>query len=237
MPVATSAAIAGAGLAISAVGTGASFVQASKQNKLMKQAKADAEKAMAEARKSLEVNYYDVLGINKEPYEFQREAALSQGAQAIQAAQEGERGVAGTAGRIQMAQNEAQAGIRDTMSKEMQDLNKLKTEEDSRLRDIGTQLDLAEAEGAQQAAADAQKAKAAAISQGIEGLTSMATQAVQMAPLYGKSGGTAGKGTAMTALGDGMGSKMQGQQLTMSDMQRILGGRPIYDIEPWDIKK
>lgn len=187
MPAATSI-IMGAGAAVSAISAGASFAQAGKQNKLMREAKADAEKAMADARKSLEVNYYDVLGINKEPYERQREAMVSQGAQAIQAAQEGDRGAAAAAGRVQMAQNEAQAGIREQMGKELQDIQKLQAGEESRLRDVGTQLDLQEAEGAQQAMADAQKAKTAAIEQGIQGLSKMGGQLMQMAPLYGKGG-------------------------------------------------
>jgi vacuolar-type H+-ATPase subunit H len=185
MPAAT-AIMTGAGMAISAAGAAGSFIQAGKQNKLIREAKADAEKAMADARKSLEVNYYDVLGVNKDPYELQREAMLSQGAQAIQAAQESDRGATGAAGKVQMAMNEAQAGIRTNMGKEMSDIQKLQATEESRLRDVGTQLDLAEAEGAQQAAADAQKEKAAAINQGIKGITSLGQQAIQAAPLYGK---------------------------------------------------
>ena len=35
---------------------------------------------MSEARRKLETNYMDVLSINKEPFERQREALLSAGA-------------------------------------------------------------------------------------------------------------------------------------------------------------
>jgi len=145
--------IAGIGLAVTAGTTVASFVQASKQRKLMEQANADADKAMAEAREKLNVNFYDQLAVQKEPYELEREALLSAGAQAIQAGVESGRGAAATAGRVQMAQNESQAGIRTAMGEELSNLAKLSAAEESRLRDIGVQLDLEEvALGAQQKA-------------------------------------------------------------------------------------
>jgi len=187
MAIATSTALAIGGLAVSAGGATASFIQAGKQRKLKEQAQADAEKAMAEARKKLEVNYYDQLAVQKEPYELQREALLSQGALAVQAGVEGDRGAAATAGRVQMAMNEAQAGIRTAQGKEMSDLAKLSATEDSRLRDVGVQLDLAEVEGAQQAQADAEQARAAAIQQGMAGVQSVAQQGIAMAPLYGQN--------------------------------------------------
>jgi hypothetical protein len=179
--------IAGIGLAVTAGTTAASFAQAAKQRKLMNQANIDAEKAMAEAREKLNVNYFESLGIQKEPYELQREALLSGGAQAIQAGVESGRGAAATAGRVQMAQNEAQAGVRTAMGEELSDLAKLTATEESRLRDIGVQLDLEEVAGAQQAAADAQKAAAQATEAGFAGLQSMASQGIDMAPLYGQN--------------------------------------------------
>ena len=200
MAIATTTALAIGGLAVSAGGATASFIQAGKQRKLKEQAQADADKAMAEARKKLEVNYYDQLAVQKEPYELQREALLSQGALAVQAGVESDRGAAATAGRVQMAMNEAQAGIRTAQGKEMSDLAKLSATEDSRLRDVGVQLDLAEVEGAQQAAADAEQARAAAIQQGMAGVQSVAQQGIAMAPLYGQNLG-AQKSATYTAIG------------------------------------
>lgn len=176
--------IANAGAQVA--GSVMSFIEAGKQRKLMAEAKLDAEKSMNAARNALDINYFDVLSVNKEPYEREREALVSQGAQSIQAAQEGERGVAATAGRIQMAQNEAQAGIRDAMNKDMQDLSKLSAEEESRLRDEKVGIDLAEAEGAQQAAADAQKAAAQYKQQAIQGISNMFGDVAKQAPLYAK---------------------------------------------------
>lgn len=174
-----------------------SFAQAGKQRKLQRQAESDAEQAMAEARKKLEVNYFDQLAIQKEPYELQREALLSQGAQAIQAGAESERGAAATAGRIAMAQNEAQAGIRTAMGQELMNLEKLSATEEGRLRDVGVNLDLAEVQGAQQAAADAQRAAAAATAQGMQSVQSLGQQVVQQGNLYGPMFG-GGKKTPTT---------------------------------------
>jgi hypothetical protein len=178
---------AGIGLAATAGTTAMSFAQAGKQRKLMREAEKAADTAMQEARKKLQVNVYDKLAIQKEPYELQREAMLSQGAQAIQAGVESERGGEATAGRIQMAMNEGQAGIRTAMGQDMQQLEMLSAQEEGRLRDIGVQLDLEEVAGAQLAAANAQELAASATAQGMEGLTSLGSQLAEKAPLFEKS--------------------------------------------------
>lgn len=176
------------GIASTVATTAMSFAQASKQKKLQTQAEQEAAKAMFAARKRLEVNYMDALSVQKEPYELAREAMLAQGTQATNAAQEGEtRGVATTAGKVQMGQNEAQGDIRTAMGKELTEIERLKVAEDARLRDLNVQLDLGEIEGAQLAAANAQEMSAAAMEQGFEGVTSAATQAANMVPLYGKN--------------------------------------------------
>jgi hypothetical protein len=206
MAIATGTALAVASLTATAAGTGMSFAQAGKQGKLQRQAESEAEKAMQEAEKAADVNFYEALAIQKEPYELEREAALSAGAQAIEALREGEaRGAGAGVGRVQMAQQEAQAGIRTAMGQELMGLEMATAEEESRLRDIGIQLNLEEAAGAQQAAADAQAARAQAIQQGMEGVTSMIQQGVSAAPLFEK--GAAGRQLSRlqkSALGSGI---------------------------------
>ena len=179
---------AGIGIASSLGGAAMSFSQANKQKKLQKEAEAEADKMMASARARLDVNYMDALSVQKEPYELQREAMVAQGAQTVDAAQESERGTAAAAGRVQMAQNEAQGGIRTAMGKELTEIERLKVAEESRLRDLQTQLDLGEVEGAQMAARNAQEMAAQATTQGWEGVTSAATQVANLVPLYAKSG-------------------------------------------------
>jgi hypothetical protein len=85
-----------------------------------------------------------------------------------------------------MAQNEAQAGIRTAMGAEMTDIQNKQVQESSRLRDLGVQLDLGEAEGAQMAAQNAEQASTAATAQGMQGLVSTAQQGLNMLPLYFK---------------------------------------------------
>ena len=186
MGVATAVAIGG--LALSAASTAMSFSQASEQKQKQREAEAAAERAMAEAKKKLEVNFTDELSVKKEPYELQREAMLSQGAMAIQAGQESDRGSAATAGKVQMAQNEAQAGIRTEMGKEMTDIQNKQVQESSRLRDLGVQIDLGEVEGQQMMARNAEEAASAHTAQGIQGVMSTAQQGLGMINLYPKSG-------------------------------------------------
>lgn len=185
MGVATAVAIGG--LAVSAASATASFVQAGKQNKAQKAAEAKAAEAMAEARKKLEINFAENLSIQKEPFELEREAMLSQGALAMQAGVESDRGAEATAGRLQMAQNVGQAGVRGAMGQELMNIEQQIINEDSRLRDIGVQLDLGEVEGAQLAARDAQEAKAAAIAEGVQSATSALQQGLNMIPLFEES--------------------------------------------------
>jgi hypothetical protein len=198
MGVATAVAIGG--LAISAATTTNSFIQAGKQKKKQREAERAAERAMAEVRKQLSVNYFDKVAIKKEPYELQREAALSQGAMAIQAGQESDRGAAPTAGRVQMAQNEAQAGIRTAMGEKMDVIEQQAIEEDIRLRDLNAQLTLGQIEGAQMAAANAEEAAAIANQQGFQGVASTLEQGLAMVPLFTNediittSGGDSGPG-------------------------------------------
>ena len=176
---------AGVGIAAAVGSTAMSFSQANKQKKLQKEAESEAEKAMASARGRLDVNYMEALSVQKEPYELQREAMVAQGAQTVDAAQESERGTAAAAGRVQMAQADVQGDIRTAMGKELTEIERLKVAEESRLRDLQTQLDLGEIEGAQMAARNAQEMAAQATAQGFEGVTSAATQAANIIPLYG----------------------------------------------------
>jgi hypothetical protein len=182
MGVATSIAI-GTTLATA----GMSAAQASKQSRMQKQAEAEAEKAMASARSRLDVNFYDKLSVKKEPYELAIEASNVAAAQALEAGRESERGVAATAGRVQMAKNEQQRQIATAFGQELTDLERLSATEDSRLRDVNTQIDLSEAEGAQKAARDAQEAKAAATTAAIQGGISAVGQGINAANLYSKN--------------------------------------------------
>lgn len=173
-------------LAATGATTANSFAQARKQRMLQQDAQRTAKEAMDAARKRLEVNVYEQSAIAKQPYLLEREALLRAGAQGMEAARESERGAAAAAGRIQMAQQEGQQQSRSNMESEIQAMRNKIMEEDQRLLDAGYQLNLEEVAGAQQAAADAQVARATAIGEGFEGVANLATGIGEALPLYMK---------------------------------------------------
>lgn len=165
---------------------GVSAAQAAKQSRMQKQAEAEAAKAVAEARKRLDINFYDKLSVKKEPYELAIEAGNVAAAQAISAGQESERGAAATAGRVMMADNDQQRKIATLYGQELTGLEKTSADEDSRLRDEQANIDLVQAGGAQLAARDAQEAKTAATTAAIQGGIKAIGQGITAAALYGK---------------------------------------------------
>tara|TARA_R110000751_G_scaffold114020_1_gene213403 strand:- start:1021 stop:1641 length:621 start_codon:yes stop_codon:yes gene_type:complete len=173
-------------LASTAMGSVASFSQASKQRQMQKDADAAAAKFVADARKKLDVNFYEGLSIPKGPYELAREAALMQGAMGVEAVREGDqRGAAAGVGRIQDAQEKSQLNVASQMEERLHKLDLLTKKEDARLNDEKIKLDLGEAEGAQLAARDAQEASQQAVQQGMAGVVSLGSQAVDHIPLFG----------------------------------------------------
>ena len=180
------AAIAAIGGAVStALTTGFSIGDMRRMRKLQKESDADALKFRQEADKFLEVNVYDQLGVQMKPYELERDALASVGAQSIEAGRESERGAAATAGRVFAGYSDAIRDIQTRQGQEMADLEKLSAAEDSRLKDIKTQLALDEAEGAQVASAMYDERAAQATKNAIAGGVSMLGQAAKLAPLYG----------------------------------------------------
>lgn len=185
MPVGFAAIAAIGGLASTALTTGFSIGDMRRMRKLQKESDADALKFREKADKFLEVNVYDQLGIQMKPYELEREALASVGAQSIEAGRESERGAAAVAGRVYAGYSDAIRDIQTRQGQEMADLEKLSAAEDSRLRDIKAQLALDEAEGAQMASAMYEERAAQATKNAIAGGISLLGQAAKLAPLYG----------------------------------------------------
>jgi len=193
MAAVASSLIALGGLAITATTTGVSMHQQNKARTAQGKAETAAREAMATARKRLDVNYQEASSISKDPYTMAIEASLQQGANATQAAKETQRGAA-QVGRIQGAQNQMLEGQRVAYGQELQAREQRILDEDSRLRDINTQLDMGEIEGAQMAAAAEADNAAMAGQDVVAGLSSMAQQGVAMAPLYAGKGASVRKG-------------------------------------------
>jgi len=169
MSAITAAIIGGVGVLLSATGMGINFLGAAKARRKQEDAEYDAKRALDKARRKLDVNFYENLAINKEAYQLEREALLSAGAQATAAGAESERGAAAVAGRVLAAQNQAQAQQRVAMSQEQKKLDLLVQQEESRLRDVGVQLDLEEVAGAQVAAGRAEQQAAQMTAAGVQG--------------------------------------------------------------------
>jgi len=127
-----------ASVATTAIGSAFSFRQANKQKKLYEKYQEDAAKSMVEAKKIIDVNYYEGLSIPTQAYKMESDILKSVAAQAMEAGREGDqRGAAATAGRVQAAVTDSARGIRSDMSKELYDLNKLTQTEN---RDISNRL-------------------------------------------------------------------------------------------------
>ena len=172
-----------AGLAISATTTGIAMGQKSKARKNQMKAEAAASKSMREARSRLDVNYQEASSISKDPYTMAIDASLSQGADAVQASRETQRGAA-QVGRIQGAQNQMMEGQRVAQGQELQAREQRIIDEDSRLRDVNTQLDLEEVAGAQQAAANFEDQANQASQDIVTGVGATLQQGMDMVPLY-----------------------------------------------------
>ena len=177
------------GLGISAGTTTMSFIQASNEKKAQADYEADATKALAQARKALQVNYAKSMSIQKEPYNQERLALLSAGEQIATAAAESERGAAATAGQLLAAQQMGAADITNRQTTDMQNIENAILEEESRLRDVNVGLDMQEIAGKQQAAADSRLAAAQANQAGIQGIGNTAQAGAEMIPLFQQNRG------------------------------------------------
>lgn len=174
--------------AVVAVGTAAySIAQSEKQKNLSKQAEADADKAFTAAQKELDVNYFEELGISKTPYENQREALLVSAAQAMQQGQLSERGATATAGQVLAQANTSQQNVTDAQIQQTEALDKMVASEDARLANERKSLQLAQAEGAGIASAQAQNASNASIQQGVTALADLGMSAFENSELYSQN--------------------------------------------------
>lgn len=181
------AVLAAIGLGVQALSGVGSFIQAGQRQKEIDKANAAAQKAVAEAKKQIQLKPFEALTVSDTPYERQREMFASQAAQATQAAAEMGAAGMGRVGAIAMAGDEAQAKVRDQQIKQLEAIEQLKAQDEARAAGQLAQISLAEAEGAQQAAADAQKAKAAAITSALGSLTNIGQQMAAVNPITGEA--------------------------------------------------
>jgi len=179
--------LAATALALSAGTTIASGAQATKQRKIMEGAEGEANKYMESARDRLNVNTYEELSVNTDIYDKERDNLATVGESYVQLTSGQDR--AGS--NVQNVVNALQAGNEKISMREAKEVDKLNLEiadEETRLLDIGTQLDLGEVAGAQQKAADAEAKATAFKGDFVKGLGNTAMAGIQLGvPLYQKS--------------------------------------------------
>jgi len=177
------------GLAITATTTGMSFAQAANEKRKSDEANRKAAEMAVKAAQRFDVNVMDELSISKEPYELEREALITQGATALSQFDYDPRSAAGAAGRVQLAMNKGQAGIRADQSMKLDELEEKSAIEQGRLMDLKFQMELGEIEGAQLAAAASDEFAARAEQQAFQGVANMAQQGMSLVPLYSQQTG------------------------------------------------
>ena len=177
-----------AGLAISVGTTAMSFIGAGKQRRAQQDADRKAAMAMAEVEKELTKNEYKALSLNQEPYEQMQDTLGTQIKTEMEAIREGDqRGVLAGSQRVQEGTVQAAGNIRAAQGKELDELDKLVADEETRKSDIKMQLKLGDIAGAQQASAEAGQAADQLKMQGFQGVGNVLQQGLAMVPTYGKS--------------------------------------------------
>ena len=178
--------LAAIGLGVQALSGVGSFIQAGQRQKEIDKANRAAQKAVAEAKKQIQVNPYEALTVSDIPYEQQREKIASMTAQQMEGYKQlGVQGMRG-AGALAMASIEGQAKVQAQKTKALEGFDLLKAGDELReAKELG-QLAKDEAEGAQKAAADAQAAKAASITSGMGSMAGLSQNLIALDPETGK---------------------------------------------------
>ena len=202
-----------------------SFSQSKKQQTAATRAQFAADQAMTSAKKELSKNFYSGLDINLKAYDQQRDALAGVADRLVTAGQESERGAAATAGAVLLAANEAEKDITNNQIGAIEALEQSVAKEEGRLAGLRSNLDLAEAQGAQQAAADAEAASNSAMTQGMTSLAGAGSSIAQGAELYGSKGKRneidPNDPFRKVSYGD---YQNQGGKMNRSDYRNVLGG-------------
>lgn len=177
------------GISTALASAGASAGQAVSAGQAARKASRTAEESFNKAMKELSANRIAGLSLPREAMERQIEANLAAGAEATQAGRESERGAAAIAGQVYRGQTEAQRNIAGDLGQQLMGLEAATAEEETRLAGARANLNLAEAQGAQQAAAQFGAQKDAAITGAFSALQSAGQQYLEGSELYKASEG------------------------------------------------
>jgi hypothetical protein len=211
MAVASTVAIVGAAVGVAAaVASGAQAgAAAAKSKKAQREAEGQAKKKLEEAKKEIQRMPMQELSLDLQGFKAEQEASQVAAAQSIQAAQQGEgRGLAAAVGRTQMADIAQQRAARLDKATELQALEMTKAKERQEASDKLAGLSLAEAQGAQEAAAQeemmAQQYTQQAIGSGVEAVKGAANLYSAVQGPYDPTSGTqlSSQGTQESLISD-----------------------------------
>lgn len=206
---------AGVGLAIASIVTqlgsaGMSFGQASRQARMQREAETKANQYLAKAREQIERQRMEEVQLPLKQRQLTEKARAVGMKQALEAFQEtGPRAVIGGVPKAQQvdvaARAQEQAQTEQQLLQREEAIAKAKTQQDFSLANI----DIMGAQGAAQAAADAQRAMASGVTGGFSALGGAIKTGAELVPLYqqdalskqvGALTGQAGSGEAMAGV-------------------------------------
>lgn len=187
MAIGTAAAITS--MAATAASTGMSISQASKARKALRDAEREAERITEETKRMMDVNPFEAVAIQKEPYEIMAESIVEGAAREAELLAEADpRYLAGMAGARGQQQQDQLERVRAAMSRELQGLEMTTAQEESNIRNNLQRFAEMEIGGAQQAAAEQERIANQATVGAIQGFGNLAGQAADFAPLYSRGG-------------------------------------------------
>lgn len=187
MPITTAAAAAiSAGTQL--VGAAASFAQAAKNNRLKREAENAAKKYMEDAVKAYKTNYAEDIKVPLEGYERAEEINTQTASQALEAMREsGQRAVIGGVAGLQQQAQQGSEALRMSMQEDLYNRDLRIAQEEASIRDRLAQLDLDQATGAQNAAADAQAMRAKSVESAFGNIAGAGSTIYEASELYRKN--------------------------------------------------
>ena len=157
------AALAIIGTTISVGSTAFQVSQAIEARKAQRAAERAADDALAAAKRKLSIDRFAGLQIPMEGYELEQQANVASRQQALTALQESDpRALAAGVGRVEAVGTQQAEKVRQQMTKDIFELDKIKTDEAVKRDAALASIDLAAVEGAQMAALASEQQAAAA---------------------------------------------------------------------------
>lgn len=185
MGLETAAIIAIGGAVTSAVQAGVRIVDAQKQKKLMKEAEADAAKALAKAEDIVQTQFMEEVQVPLEAYGLEAQTNIASQKQGIEALSEGgQRALLGGAGRVSAIGSKSSEAARMAMQQDIYSRDVAIARERQGIRDTQARMKLGEVAGAQQAAYDAEYRRMMAQQQALQGIGQAIGYGIKATDLY-----------------------------------------------------